>query len=242
MPNSAIPPYEDEPDHMIIWLDQHIGDPTRCQQLKKAFSTNVDPQNPLPVALFDEDRLETLFLEEPVPVHFEGVHFLLAAFTDIPSCIRCFERNQNKRIFFITSGTRGERAIPAILESFKETFTDPDTDEAYPFIYIFCFDKIHTAEWAIDYIDYVHIFDHEGALLARMMRDIADYFTTQGERLLDESPPNNAAAYHRLCWAHELFQRFEKLEKASVRAELDKVNQLLQAAEDELKPSSDEED
>ena len=30
-------------DHIIIWLDAHIGDRTQCVTLKRAFISNIDP-------------------------------------------------------------------------------------------------------------------------------------------------------------------------------------------------------
>ncbi|CAF4348387.1 unnamed protein product, partial [Rotaria sordida] len=44
--------------------------------------------------------------------------------------------------------------------------------------------------------------------LSRLVRDIGDYFLTESKRLLDENPPNNSAAYHRLSWTHKLYERY----------------------------------
>jgi hypothetical protein len=138
MPNDGTLPYEEDPDHMIIWLDMHIGDPNRNQRLKAAFSSTSDPKNETPVKLANADYDSMLSAGDPHPVVFEGVWFLLAAFTNVERCIECFERNQHKRIFFITSGSMGEAAVPRILERFRHTFTDPATDESYMSMYVFC--------------------------------------------------------------------------------------------------------
>lgn len=242
MPRSSIPLYDDQPEHMIIWLDQHIGNPEQCRHLKKVFSTQMDPKNECPVELFDQYHLEAGDSEYNMSINFDGVNFLLAAFTNIENCIHCFERNRDKRIFFITSDRLGEDAIPIILQRFRKMFTDPVTNEPYMFIYVLGFDKIRAAELAIDYRDYVLIFDFDAVLLVRMIRDIADYYTIQGERLLGEDPPNNVAAYHRLSWAKEFYERYSKMEKYSIRAELSRIDQLLEAVEEELGSSSNEDD
>ncbi|CAF4286121.1 unnamed protein product [Rotaria socialis] len=258
MTNDATVPTEEEPNNLIIWLDEHIGDSNWCQQLKKAFSTQPDPKNPIPVGLSDNELVEMLVSEGHIPVHFEGVQFLLAAFKDIDSCIRCFYQNQHKRIFFITSGSLGKQAVPEILDRLKDTFTDPVTEEPYMFIYVFCQNIEYQVEWALEYRNYIQIFNFEADLLARMMRDMGDYFLTESKRLLDESPPNNPAAQHRLTWANELFQRYtaqhrltwanelfqrySKMEKVPMKAELDEINQLLEQVEEELRSSSDEDD
>jgi hypothetical protein len=242
MPNDAIPPYQEDPDHMIIWLDITIGDQEAYIHLKDAFSTTNDPKNETPVKLVDRDYEELLRIERPKRVDFEGVWFLLAAFTNVERCIECFERNQHKRIIFITSGSIGEAAVPIILERFRHTFTDPVTDEPYDSIYVYCHNIEYQMHWALDYTEYIQIFNHDADLLVRMIRDIANYFVMIGKRLLDEDPPNNAAAYHRLSWAHELYQRYSKMENVSLQQEFNELNQLLEDVEEELRPSSDEDD
>jgi hypothetical protein len=242
MPNDAIPPYQEDPDHMIIWLDITIGDREAYIHLKDAFSTTNDPKNETPVKLVDSDYEELLRIERPKRVNFEGVWFLLAAFTSVERCVECFEQNQHKRILFITSGSIGQTAVPIILERFRHTFTDPATDEPYDSIYVYCHNIEYQINWALDYREYIQIFNHDADLLVRMIRDIANYFVMIGKRLLDEDPPNNAAAYHRLSWAHELYQRYSKMENVSLQQEFNELNQLLEDVEEELRPSSDEDD
>ncbi|CAF3282066.1 unnamed protein product [Rotaria socialis] len=227
MTNDATVPTEEEPNNLIIWLDEHIGDSNWCQQLKRAFSTQPDPKNPIPVKLSDQEFVEILVSEGHMPVDFEGVRFLLAAFKDIDSCIHCFYANPHKRIFFITSGSMGEKAVPIILDRFKDTFTDPVTKEPYRFIYVFCLNIKYNCEWALDYCDYIQMFNFEAELLARMIRDIGDYFLRESKRLLTESPPNNPAAYHRLTWAKELYERYNRMGMVLIKAELDETNELL---------------
>jgi hypothetical protein len=240
MPNDATVSYEDDPDNMIIWLDLHIGDPTNCIHLKQAFSTTADAKNETPVKLVDRDYEKLLHSVGPMRVNFEGVWFLLAAFTNVENCIQCFEQNQHKRIFFITSGSMGHIAVPRILDRFRQIFTDPETDEPYSSIYVFCHKVEYQMQWALEYSDYIQIFNHDADLLVRMIRDTADYFVMIGKRLIAEDPPNNSAAYHRLSWAHELYQRYRKMESVSLQKEFDEVNQLLEDVEEELKASSDE--
>jgi hypothetical protein len=242
MPNDATVSYEDDPNHMIIWLDSTIGDHEQCLHLKDAFSSTAHPKKETPVKLVDRDYDEILRSAGPTRVNFEGVWFLLAAFTDVDQCIECFEQNQEKRIFFITSGSLGKEAVPRIMARFERTFIDPVTDEAYDSIYVFCLHIEYQVDWALEYRRYIQIFNHEQDLLHRMIRDIGNYFVMISKRLLDEDPPNNSAAYHRLSWAHELYQRYSKLENVSMRTELDEVNQLLAQAEEELKASTDEDE
>jgi hypothetical protein len=130
--------------------------------------------------------------------------------------------------------------VPKILAKYKQTFTDQVTDEAYASIYVFCHSVENQMAWALDYREYIQIFTFDKDLLVRMIRDIGDDFLTESKRLLDEDPPNNAAAYHRLSWAHELYQRYRDMEKVSMKKEFDEVNELLEGVEEELKASSDD--
>jgi hypothetical protein len=242
MSNVGTVPYEDDPDHMIIWLDMHIGDPNEYQHLKTSFASTLDPKNETPAKLIDRDYDTILHEEGPRHVMFEGVRFLLAAFANVERCIECFERNQHKRILFITSGSMGKLAVPRILERFRHTFTDPVTDESYMSMYVFCHNIEYQMHWALEFSDYIQIFNHEVDLLVRMLRDIAEYYVIQGKRLFDEDPPNNAAAKHRLSWAYELYQRYSTMKKVSMRKELHELYGLLEEIDEELISSSDEHD
>ncbi|CAF0880862.1 unnamed protein product [Adineta steineri] len=234
MPHDATIANEEDPNHIIIWLDLHIGDPKEYIHLKKSFSSQSDPKNETPMKLFDKDEDDILDSAGPVSVDFEGVVFLLAAFKNAERCIECFEENQHKRIFFITSGSMGQVVVPMILGRFPHVFTDSVTNESYNSIYIFCGDRAYHAQWALAYRNYVQIFDDETALLPRMVRDIADHFLEEGQKVLVEDPPKYSAAQHRLTWAHELYQRYGKMENCSIKTELDQVNKALERVESEM--------
>ncbi|CAF0971792.1 unnamed protein product [Adineta steineri] len=242
MPHDATIAYEEDPNHMIIWLDLTIGDPKEHIHLKKSFSSQADPKNETPVKLFDREYDDILDVVGAAPVGFEGVEFLFAAFTNAELCIKCFEENQDKRIFFITSGSLGKAVVPIILDRFPHVFTDPVTDEPYSSIYIFCGVIANHLEWALRYRNYVQMFDFEADLLSRMVRDIGGYFLAEGKQLLDEDPPNYPAAQHRLTWSHELYQRYGRMEHCSIKTELNEVNELLENIEEEMASSSDEDD
>ncbi|CAF4037670.1 unnamed protein product [Rotaria magnacalcarata] len=121
-------------------------------------------------------------------------------------------------------------------------FIDPVTKEPYMFIYIFCHNIANQVEWALDYRDYVQMFDFDADLLARVLRDIGNYYFTEGRRLLGESPPNNVAAYHRLHWARILYQRHSQMEQVSMSHEFDEISHLLENIEEELRSSSNDDD
>ena len=234
MPNNAVVADEGVPDHIVIWLDAGIGDHKKYHHLKDAFSSTADPTHPNPVPLVDADYDEILRTVGPRIVRFEGVTTLLAVFTDVDACIRCIQENQGKRIFFITSGSLGKLAVPMILPQFKNTFTDPVTNQPYRSIYVFCHHVESNSEWMIDYVDYIHAFDFDADVLARLTYDTAEYFRTAAIRLLAAHPSDDHSAYHRLSWAHQLYQRHEQLGDFSMRRKLEEVNQLLDTIQQRL--------
>ncbi|CAF0774044.1 unnamed protein product [Adineta ricciae] len=233
MLTDATMPYENDPTHLLIWLDRKIGDHSRYQHLKKSFSTIADPTNETPVELRDADYDDVLRAEGPLPINFEGVQFLLAVFRTVDPCIECFERNQNRRIYFIVSGVLGEEIVPILLQRFPNIFINRITGKTYHSIYIYCHDIKLQMNWAINYTDYIQIFDFDADVLSRLVRDIADSFTEEGERLFNENPRKNAAAKHRLMCAHILYQRYTKMESVSLKTELDRVNDLLDQIEED---------
>ncbi|CAF0948034.1 unnamed protein product [Rotaria sp. Silwood1] len=208
MCNDALASNEETPNHMIVWLDFHIGRREDYQRLKAAFSSTANPNNVNPIRLIDKDDdtiNRTVGFEE---VKFEGVNFLLAAFPNVECCVEFLQNNQDKKIFFITSGQIGRAAVPLIMLKCKNIFIDPVTNEPYQSIYVFCHDINRNADWMRQYLDYLappFVFDKD--LLLRLIRDIADCFVVESKRLLAAKPPNNSAAYNRLNWAYTLYDR-----------------------------------
>ncbi|UJR25889.1 hypothetical protein I4U23_007237 [Adineta vaga] len=241
MPHDATIPNDEDPTHMLIWLDKGIGNPNRYQHLKKAFSTTADPKNETPLALIDKDFDNILRAEGPLPIHFEGIWFLLAAFKDVERCIDCFERNQHRRIFFIVSGSLGEEAVPKVLKRFLKTFTDPISKNPYTSIYVFCHNIEMQMEWALSFRDYIQIFNFDADLLSRMVRDIADNFLVESKRLLDKVPLNSADVKHRLTWSHILYQRYSEMENTPLKKEFNEVNALLDHIDDYMTSSLSDE-
>jgi hypothetical protein len=242
MPNDAAALDEGKPNHMIVWLDQNIGNPDEYVHLKKAFSSIADPKNEDPVNLIDTDYDKLLRTVGATSVKFEGVWFLLAAFTNAELCVKFLQENQDKRIFLITSGQMGRAVMPSIMLNCKNIFIDSVKNEPYSFIYVFCHDIGRQRDWIFKYADYIKAFTFDTDLLVRMIRDIADYFVEEGERLMNGNPPDYSAAYNRLSGAYTLYDRYRTMEKVALKKEFDKVNELLERAERGMKSSSEDND
>jgi hypothetical protein len=66
---------------VVIWLDEHIGDPQYHSHLKAAFASNIDPTNLEPIKLAYQDAINT---------SFNDLYSLLSLRTGIPCELRTF--------------------------------------------------------------------------------------------------------------------------------------------------------
>jgi hypothetical protein len=235
MSNDSAASDEGIPNHMIVWLDRTIGCPNEYIHLKMAFSSIADPKNPCPVKLIDKDYDELLRTVGPKSVSFEGVKFLLAAFTNAERCVAFLQENQDKRIFFITSGQMGEAVLPLIKSKCENIFIDPVTKEPYEFIYVFCHSIERQMNWMPEYSEYIKAFTFDTDLLVRMIRDIANYFVVDAKRLMEANPPKYSDACDRLNGAFTLYDRYRTMEQVALKNEFDEVNKLLEIAETGIK-------
>lgn len=203
----------EKPNHIIFWLDVTIGKPNEYKHLKQAFGSNTDPRCETWTMLNDGDYINMIADNIAVPVTFGGVQFLLYAFDNEKDCLNAFEKHQDKRIFFITSGSLGQSIIPKVIEQYRHVFTDRITDKAYSSIYIFCHNIELHMHWVMDYVDYVQMFNFDSEVLERMTRDIADYFVERGKRLRQDN--DLEGALQRLYWAKRLWYQYQKMQRQS---------------------------
>ena len=201
-----IDPDYGSPNHIIIWLDAYIGDPTEYIQLKRAFSINIDPCDQTHTTLRDIDIANMLATDLEQMATFNSARSRLIAFTDPAACYAAFQRYSKYRIFFITSETLGQHFVPRILADFPDLFKG-----SYNFVYIFCVSIRCEIDWAMEYRDFIQMFDHEADLLVRMVRDAAFYFSTLAERESPTENPKEALRYYH--WSKQLYLHYERLDE-----------------------------
>jgi hypothetical protein len=224
------------PKHLIMWLDDYIGDPERYLHLKKAFTSNIDPRNQAWTMLTGRDYDNLLRVGETMEVSFGGVLFLLLAFTNPQACYRAVEQYKDRRVLFITSGTLGRNIVPRVIQDYQQVFTDPVTNNPYNSIYVFCHDIGNNYDWAMEHLDYIQIFNHEADLLTRMTRDMADYYFTQGEHLRATGHLEDALRFYR--WSKKLFLQYEKMNEPC-RKYLENIDRITKEIENTLCPPLD---
>lgn len=227
------------PEHLIIWLDDHIGDPERYHPLKRSFSSNIDPRNQAWTTISDQDIDNLLRIGEAMPVSFGGVRCLLLAFTNPDLCYQAFQLHQDKRILFITSGHLGRSAVPPILEDFRQVFTDPATKDPYSSVYVFCLNIERNCDWAQPHCNYIQMFDHEADLLSRMTLDMATYYSTKGDRQHEAGHLQEALRFY--LWSKKLFRQYEKIQEPC-KKDINKIDAKIQAIKDILQPPQENSD
>ncbi len=128
----------------FIWLDTHIGVMGQYQTLKEQFRSNLRPvmdvppdsindqSNLRPVATMPLDSINELicyFEEHVAPIEFVS---------ETEDALALIQRQTDKRIKFISSGTLGEPIIPRIISEYSHV----------DYFYIFCGYVLRLREWA----------------------------------------------------------------------------------------------
>jgi hypothetical protein len=205
----------DKLKHMIIWLDKHIGKSKECVILKSSFFMATSPITDLYEKSLNENDVDrSICNEKAFVVQLDKVKFMFQAFDDPGKCYETIAKNRHKRIFLITSGSKGELIVPRLVSNFPETFVPGYS------IYIFCakMNMIKTVgagdptnEWAFDYIDHISMHNHQDDLLTRLVLDIATYFFEEGERLEKSGKLDDALKYYE--WSKLMWERYDTMEK-----------------------------
>lgn len=245
----AAPPDEqgpiEVPNHFIIWLDQHIALETECILLKKSFVMAMNPTSGLYERnLTPDDIDESIRLDVPVLIELDRVKFMFQAFDNVEKCFETIEKNLTKRIFLITSGSKGKILIPSLVINFPNTFVSEYR------MYVFCANMNMIAvagaapptnAWALNFLDRILMFDHQDFLLARMVIDIAKYFFKMAGDLENSQDLHNARQYYH--WSKQMYKRFETMDThhQNMNTEINRIDQHINDIDRRLDQQRDDE-
>ncbi|UJR20469.1 hypothetical protein I4U23_023598 [Adineta vaga] len=215
-----------EPNHFIIWLDKHIGQPNECVMLKHSFILAMNPTNGLyeqTLEIDDTDR--SLATNTAILVRIDNVEFMFQIFDNVEKCFEVIEKNLHKRIFLITSGSKGKILIPSLKINFPEMFGEDNS------MYVFCSnmnmvqvnDVRPTNAWAMHFLDDILMYNHQNELLPRMVYDAASYFSGKANDLAKDGKFESALQY--LLWAKQMYRRYTLITKINTTPELESVDQ-----------------
>ncbi len=210
------------PKYLIIWLDQDIGLLESHKQLKSSMGEQTDPESKFPAPPTNDVINQLIQFETNVKQSFDGIPNNLKAFDQIPKCLKCIGENldKNMKIFFITSGSMGEQIAPEIMEKYPSLET----------IYVFCHSVKAQLQWTQDCLDKeidCIVFNFYTDLLVRLLRDVAEYFISEGDGELtrDEKLAYSAILYFK--WAKLLFERANKFDMKKIYVRLKYVDERI---------------
>jgi hypothetical protein len=227
---SAIP----VPNHIIIWLDQHIGLEKWNEELKSTVSGQTDPKNRAPTTLTDGDIGDFIKFRAAMEQSFYTIPDHLKPFSKMEECLKCIEDSvqKNKKIFFITSGSLGKTIAPGPIKEYKSLKT----------IYVFCGYYGAHVEWAQDCLDEgidCIMYNFHTDLLERLLRDVAEYFTLEGDDELNRGIQLAYSANIYFGWAKLLLERANNSAKKKIFDRLKYVEERIEVTEKLIKQANE---
>jgi hypothetical protein len=205
-------------DHLIIWLDDHIGQDDVCIDLKEKLinAININIDEPL-----IRDEIDRLILNTNVR---SRIGDRLITVRTIDDCLALIDTHYHKKIFLITSGTLGRYLVPRILSDY------PYVDK----IFIFCHNIRLHMDWAMDYTDNLLMFDFHNDLFARLLHDIGMYYMDQGIFFSDSN--DHMRALYCLYITKKLLMRANHIFSLYNRFSLTTIGEFI-AKEEQTLPS-----
>ncbi len=241
---------EDKFNHMIVWLDQNIASPDCCKLLKKAFATATNPEDKSLTSIDELDISNLIRVDSSYDQSsFFEIPFYFKLFSSVEPCLKFLLENAGKkRIFFLTSGSLGEHIVPRILTEHQEIFQDENGKLYEDSIYIFCADMMKHGQWAIEYLDLdcIKMENDDQAIVARLTRDIAKYFLSEGKKLLEKNL-NDLNSYEKslkyFTWSKELYHKAQFVVKThSSQSYLKDIDRFITEAEWKIKQINNEDE
>jgi hypothetical protein len=218
------------PNHIIIWLDQYIGLFESNIQLKSGVSEQADPEKILPTSPLDKNINQSIQFKNNMEQSFDKIPKNLKAFSEKDECLHCIGESldQNKKVFFITSGSMGKDIAPDIIKKYSSLQN----------IYVFCgYYKAHL-EWVEDCLDQNIIcimYDFHTDLLARLLRDVAEYFISEGDKELNQNQQLAYSAISYFNWAKLLLERANTFDTKNIFIRLTYVENRIAFSEQLIK-------
>jgi len=233
-----------DPKHFIIWLDKHIGKPEECVLLKCSLFMTMDPTTRLFERNLNQDDIDrSIRFDAALSVRLDDVEFMFQVFVDVEKCYETIKNNLDKRIFFITSGSKGQIIVPSLVANFEGAFGPNNR------IYIFCANTLMTAvegvdpptnTWVLNFLEYILMFNHQDDLLVRMVSNIADYLFTEAKRLDNDQYLDSA--YQNYEWAKRMYQRYERMGPIRKTTDIQDIEQRIRNIEQRRNPYRNDND
>ena len=224
-----------QPDHIVVWLDTHIGRPQNYRQMKKYFKSIITIDCPNLFSLQTNRDIDNLIRVNDSKIandfNLTDITDEIYAFSTCEDCLIFIEKvsKSRRKIFVICSGRLGQQLVPEICHN-----------EFIHSIYILAFNLYDHYEWACDYIEKIRMFTHELDLLARLTRDIADYYEKKSSEEI-ANHPRHILTY--LYWTKRLLSNANIVDDyVTSRSYLQRINRRIAHLEEYLKSNCKDEE
>lgn len=222
-------------DHIVIWLDKHIGRPQYYQQMKNHFKSIIAVDWPNFFSLKTNQDIDNLIRTNDNEIvndwNLNDITDEIYAFSASEDCLNFINKISKfqRNIFLICSDNLSEKFV-----------SDISHNKFIHSIFILTFDILNHYEWACDNIEKIQIFTHELDLLARLARDIAVYYETKSS---DEIMSNPRHSLTYLYWSERLFTNANIVDNyVTSNRHLQRINKRIDELEKHLNNKHDNEE
>jgi hypothetical protein len=241
--------------HLIIWLDEHIGNPLWHKQLKRDCRAMINTNT----SFITNDNIDIQIQYNSLKNNIDSIRrsnlkYFIKTTTDYSCPFQCaFFTADNTDIFFeylnmtleltrsasiIVSAHFAKEILPIIL-SRQQNHLLPKV----LFLYVLCSNIRTYYDWALGYIEnntlpvttHLELFDDEKALFVRLLNDISRHLTLEADtrRLRNE----NWHALQYYTAARQLFLNSLPWDPCYTLHELDHLDKLIEESELEVNQS-----
>jgi hypothetical protein len=224
------------PNTFIVWLDKYIGEDEEYKMLKSSFFFAMNATTGLYDRSLTKDDIDNSILANiPLMVELGQVKHIFQAFDNVEKCFETIEKNLDKHIFFITSGSKGKIIIPSLVINFPQTFVPEH------WMYVFCgnmnmiqvADVVPANTWALNFLDRIVMFDHQDDLLSRLVLDMARYFSNKAVDLENNRRLENARQHFN--WSKQMYQRYGTMTQRNTTGEVTQIDQSVRRIDERLR-------
>lgn len=212
-------------DHLTIWVDQYIGEENTYQDLKEKFENQVQVlKSSLNEAEIDDESI--LCTDPALLKKLSADFYCLKYFSKIDTALNFIQNHPEKTIFFISSGTIGEKIVPELVKLSNVEY-----------IFIFCGNIAAHAGWAEDYTERIsNFFEHQDDLLERLTADIGKYLENKGDQY--EKDDDRWQAKNCYAWAKKLYLRNLQANCWSSQKSVDNIDMKIEKVRGGAEPTS----
>jgi hypothetical protein len=240
---------------MIIWLDEHIGNPHWHKQLKRDCRAMINTN----ISFITDDNIDTLIQYNSCIYPTESIRrsnfqYFIEKTTNYSCPFQCaLFTTDNTDLFFeyLNMTSKLTRSLSIIVSTYfaKEMLPiilSRQQKQLIPkvlFVYVLCSDIHNYYDWALGYVRNnripvttdVQFFDDEKALFVRLLNDVSRHLTLEADTRRLRKETWYALQYYSA--ARQLFLNSLPWDSCYTLRELDHLEQLIKESEREVNES-----